>query len=163
MKQLIYILLTASVLCLAGCATTRKTHSSELHTAVKDSVIYVERYHIDTFRVKADSVSMILSPVFMRDTVWKYIEQTTGRAKVSVMRVHDTLFITGSCDSIYHLLLNREVTSSTNHSQSKDQVVIDKSSSKYRTALLIVIVESILLVLAVAAWVVNKIYNPIKI
>lgn len=105
---------------------------------------------------------MVFTPFMLKDTVWNYVEKTSGRAKIIVRRINDTVYITGSCDSLYHLLVSKETQTSNNHTQASVAKTVDKSSSKNRTAILIVAIESIILILFIVLWILNKIYNPFK-
>jgi hypothetical protein len=137
----------AIIILTVACATVKKSRKTTSEVTAKDSVIYVEKVHIDTFKIKADSTHIVLTPYSFKDTMWTYIEKTNGRAKVTIQRIRDTVYITGYCDSVIKLLLNTEKTVFTSHSIEQKQTDISTKKTSNKAAKWIVATAAIFLIL----------------
>jgi len=158
MKRLLTYL-TIMVL-LTACASVKKNRKTTSQTVTKDSMIYVEKVRIDTFKVNADSTRIVLTPYFLRDTMWTYIEKTNGRSKVVVQRIRDTVFINGYCDSVVKLILNTEKTAFTTHYGDSNQTDTSAKIVSHKTAVWIVVCLCIGLFVFIVLSILLKYFKP---
>ncbi len=148
------------IVLLTACASVKKNRKTTSQTVTRDSMIYVEKVRIDTFKVNADSTRIVLTPYFLKDTMWTYIEKTNGRSKVVVQRIRDTVFITGYCDSIVKLILNTEKTAFTSHYGDNKQTDTSTKTVSHKTAVWIVVFLCIGLFLFIVISILLKSFKP---
>lgn len=141
-----------------ACATTHQSKTIQTTKEKYDSIVYIEKVRIDTFRVSADTATIKISQIQWNDTVWKYIEKSDGRAKVVIQRVNDTVYISGYCDSIYKLFINIDKTAFKQQLQTDNNKTIIQTKKTNKLSRWIVIIGALMLIILL----VIKIINPLK-
>lgn len=90
---------------LVGCRTIKKSLSNTENKSLTDSSISREHISIDTFRVKRDVAGLQLPAKEIQNQTFR--EKSNGRAKVVVRVEKDTMYVDAICDSLEHIILQR--------------------------------------------------------
>jgi hypothetical protein len=114
-KFLSYLLLSLFLLltmyALFSCRTAKSVASNSASNTTEqkgDSLIYIERMHIDTVKVAAESASLTIPFKLLKDSLINYMEKSNGRAQVIIQRKGDSILVQANCDSLMQLLISRD-------------------------------------------------------
>jgi hypothetical protein len=156
-------IITGLLLCvlLFSCHSTRELTKETSREIRSDTSAYKETIKLDTLKAPKETATLAIPFHVLRDTLWSDFETTSGRAKVKVRLLHDTLYAGAECDSLEKVIATKDKELyQFRHEQTEQQTtskqVIIQLPLWFRLAL---IGGLVLLVLLIAIHIYN-LFNP---
>lgn len=103
-------IITGLLLCLLlfSCRSSKELTKETSREIRNDTSAYKETIKLDTLKAPKQTATLAIPFHVLRDSLWNDFEATSGRAKVKVRLLHDTLYAGAECDSLEKVIASKD-------------------------------------------------------
>lgn len=105
-----YRIITGLLLCLTlfSCRSSKEFIKETSKETRKDTSAYRETVKLDTLKAPQQTAGLAIPFHLLRDSLFNEFEKSSGRAKVKVQLLRDTLYAEAVCDSLEKVIATKE-------------------------------------------------------